>query len=161
MLRTLALLSLLSVACGAPGTRYVEAPGQDDAELRAEASDAWAAVGVETPEDYTLVFLAPVDLVDACDIDMGGLVPDASVGGCSEPGVILLNAETDPDLQLRALTHELGHLTHSRKGKLVRGHLDCGAAVADGSTYGDDVMCLTGAPLGTLPTLRDAAFVTH
>lgn len=158
VLRALALLSLLSLAC-ASETRYVEPAGQDDADLRQAAASEWASVGVVAPGDYTLLFLDAETLAAACDIDLGGMAPDASLGGCSDPGVVLLNQDADFASQLAQLTHELGHQIHSRRGKLIHGHLDCGADANRGAAWGADVMCVTGAEPGTMPTARDAAFV--
>jgi len=159
LVRCLALLSLLSLACADAGTRYVEAPGQDDADLRAAAHVSWETVGVEAPADYTLLFLDPAALVDACNVQV---TVSGYVGGCSFPGVVLLNSEDDFDHHLLDLTHELGHMMrpHKHADQLDLSHLSCPESDAE-HTPGTDVMCAHGAPVGTLPTLRDAAFVTR
>ncbi len=150
MSRWIALIALLLAAC-ATETRYVEAADQDDTWLRDGAAEAWAGVGIEAPE-YTLLFLDPGTLLDACNAE----APEVgTVGGCSFPGVVLLNRDADPDLQLQNLTHELGHLMrpHRKADELDHRHLDCP------EFNGADVMCATGAPVGTMPTVRDAVFV--
>lgn len=154
MLRALALLALAAIGCVGE-TQYVEAPGQDDAWIRDAASEAWAAVGVETPADYTLLFLAPETLMDACH--RGDLPAGTQLGGClAASDVVLLNGDNSPEQQVQNLLHELGHA--------VRGghaHLDCGAEANAGRAFGSDVMCLSGAGPGGMPTERDAAFVTR
>jgi hypothetical protein len=156
VLRALALLSVLTLACGAPETRYVQPEGQDDGWLRDGAVTAWAEVGVQAPADYTLLFLDPAPLAKACNAD----VPKgATLHGCSFPGVVLLSSESDPASQLMQLTHEVGHLLRGgHDGENTPGHLDCPEA-AGTRFYGHDVMCLTGAEPGTMPTARDAQFV--
>jgi hypothetical protein len=153
MLRVLAALALLTVAC-AGETQYVEAPGQDDEAIRAATAEAWGAVGVEVPEAYTLLFLDEVTLEDACEY--GRLPPGSVLGGCAPASdVVLLNAEQAPEQQLENLIHEMGHLL--RGGR--RGHLRCGEDADRGTAFGSDVMCLTGRGPGGMPTERDAAFV--
>lgn len=151
-------LAALTLACGSSGTRYVEAPDQDDTEIRAEAHEAWASAGVEAPATYTLLFLAPDALLDACNAaaPTGGYI-----GGCSFPGVVLLNVEAPFESQLQNLTHELGHVMrpHEKADELDLTHLDCPESLR--GEYGTDVMCATGAIPGTWPTARDAAFVTR
>jgi hypothetical protein len=155
MLRVVALLSLLVVACQGE-TRYVEAEGQDDAWLRDGAAEAWGAVGVEAPANYTLLFLSPEALADACGVDSAKLAVGSQLGGCAPTSdVVLLNGENTPEQQLQNLTHELGHLL---RGGDTR-HLGCGAEADHGTAFGGDVMCLSGAGPGALPTERDAAFV--
>ncbi len=161
--RVAALSALLLSACAASGcateTRYVEAPGQDDADLRLAAHSAWETAGVQAPTDYTLLFLSPDELLDACNTDMGAFGKGVKLGGCSLPGVVLLNADRDFARQATHLTHELGHLMRQHGDELDHRHLDC-PGVNDGSGYGADVMCQSGAGDGALPTARDAAFVT-
>lgn len=153
MLRVLAALALLTVAC-AGETHYVEAPGQDDEAIREATAEAWGAVGVEVPAAYTLLFLDGETLVDACDY--GPLEPGTVLGGCAPASdVVLLNAGQAPEQQLENLIHEVGHLL--RGGR--RGHLRCGPDADRGAAFGPDVMCASGAGPGGMPTLRDAAFV--
>lgn len=155
MLRALALLSLLVVACQGE-TRYVEADGQDDAWLRDGAAEAWATVGVTVPADYTLLFLSPEALADACGVDSAKLAVGSQLGGCAPTSdVVLLNGDNTPGQQLENLTHELGHLLRGGDSR----HLGCGQDADKGVAFGSDVMCLSGAGPGGLPTLRDAAFV--
>lgn len=161
MTRWIAALALALAAC-ASETRYVEAPGQDDDAIRTAAHEGWAAVGVDAPADYTLLFLEAPELADACNADLPSDMADgAALGGCSFPGVVLLNIAADLDLQLLHLTHELGHLMRpGNKKELAPGHLDC-PEIGNAERYGNDVMCLTAAEPGTLPTSRDAAFVSR
>ncbi len=155
MTRWLALAALALTAC-ASETRYVEPTGQDDAWLREAASDAWSTVGVAAPTDYALLFLPATELRAACEDPSPGLV------GCSVPtaNVVLLNGESDPDLQAQTLIHEVGHLLKGARaldhGRLL--HLDCPETLGN-TVYGQSVMCPTNAAPGTLPTERDAAFV--
>lgn len=157
MVRVLALLSLLTVAC-AGETRYVAPEGQDDSWLRDEAAAAWAGVGVEVPSDYTLLFLEPEALADACGVDAARLEVGTQLGGCAPTSdVVLLNLDNTPEQQAQNLIHELGHLLRGGDSR----HLDCGAQANQGTAFGGDVMCLSGAGPGGLPTARDAAFVTR
>lgn len=154
MTRTLLALALALLAACAGETRYVEAEGQDDAWLREGAAEAWAAVGVEAPSDYLVVFLDRETLLAAC----GWSAPPAgtALGGCAAASdVVLLWNEASPALQLQVLTHELGHIL---RGVGDHRHLECpetnGVALP-----GHDVMCANPSPLP--PTARDAAFVTR
>ncbi len=149
----LALVTLLAACAGE--TRYVEGTDQDDAWLRDAASESWAAVGVEAPSDYTLLFLDTETLADACGVDSAQLAVGSQLGGCAPEGdVVLLNADNTPEQQLQNLTHELGHLLRGGTA-----HLHCGTEADKGTAFGSDVMCLSGAGPGALPTERDAAFV--
>ena len=147
MPRWIALIALALSAC-ATETRYEEAPGQDDAELMQAATDAWSTVGVATPASYAIVFLGLDELQAECEDGSPGLL------GCAVPtaGAVLLLAGEAPEVQTQALIHEVGHIIkgtrHLDHGRLP--HLDCGQG---------DVMCAWGAPVGTFPTVRDAAFV--
>jgi hypothetical protein len=129
-------------------------------ELRQAAHEGWERAGLAAPDGYALHLLEPDALLDACNVDENDLPLGVAIGGCAFPGVVLLDAAESPELQLLHLMHELGHLMrpHKRSDELDRRHLDCpeahGAELA-----GDDVMCPTAAPVGTLPTARDAAFV--
>ncbi len=155
MLRALALVALAAVGC-ATETRYVEAPGQDDAWLREAAAEAWATVGVEAPADYTLLFLEPEALADACGVDSATLVAGSQLGACLPASdVVLLNIRNTPEQQLENLIHELGHMLRGGDSR----HLDCGQGPDQGTAFGGDVMCLSGAGPGGMPTERDAAFV--
>ncbi len=150
MLRWIALAALL-FACAPETTRYVAPEGQDDGWLRDTAEGAWGQVGVETPADYTILFLGLGDLQDACEDGNPGLA------GCTDPvaRAVLINVDNDPSLQARTIVHEVGHLI---RGDKRLGHLDCPESEG-GKLPGASVMCATGAPVGTMPTARDAAFV--
>ena len=147
MVRILALALLLLSACAYETPPYVSSTGEGVDALRAAAEDAWAAVGVEAPTDYELLFLDQETLADACHAEMPEGV---TLGGCSFPGVVLLPLGQDPELLVMKLTHELGHFMHGSDNA----HLDCPE-----TSRGPDVMCLTGAEPGTLPTARDVAFI--
>ncbi len=156
MLRAVALLSLLALACDGE-TRYVAPTDVDDSWIRDGAAEAWASVGVDVPSDYTLLFLTPPDLADACNVNVARLEVGSQLGGCAAADdVVLLNRDNTPDQQLENLIHELGHLL---RGVDDRRHLDCGADANQGTAFGSDVMCTSGAGPGGMPTERDAAFV--
>lgn len=155
MLRALTLLALAAIGC-AGETRYVEAEGQDDAWLRDGAAEAWASVGVTVPADYTLLFLDPETLADACGVDAATLVAGSQLGACTPaPDVVLLNQGNTPEQQLENLIHELGHVLRGGDAR----HLDCSEEADQGTAFGSDVMCLSGRGPGGMPTERDAAFV--
>jgi hypothetical protein len=160
VIRILALalaLAALASGCAADAT-YMEAPGQDDAWLREAAADAWMAAGVQAPTDYTLLFLDPETLADACGVDAAKLTQGSQLGGCTPTeDVILVNADNTPEQQLTNVIHELGHLL---RGGDTR-HLDCGDAADHGTEFGGDVMCLSGSGPGGMPTARDATFVSR
>lgn len=156
MTRTLAALAaLLLVAC-AGETRFVAPSDVDDTWIRDEVAAEWAAVGVVAPADYTLLFLDPVALVDACGLDAGDLATGTQLGGCSvlEAGAVLVNRETSPAQQVATVLHELGHVMRD-DGR----HLGCDDEADRGLAFGADVMCLSNAGPGGTPTARDAAFV--
>ena len=163
-MRALCLLLLtLLAACDTGSVQYLEAPGQDDDALRTAAAEAWATVGVEAPEDYSLLFLDRETLTEACHAPIA--LPDGSElppGGCSFPGVVLVSTVADFARQQTVLIHELGHIMRGeiRDGELDHAHLDC-PETAGGQFLGRDVMCMTGAPAGQLPTIRDIAFVAR
>jgi hypothetical protein len=149
----LALVTLLAACAGE--TRYVEGTDQDDAWLRDAAAENWAAVGVEAPVDYSVIYLDQETLLDACNVaapKQGG-----TIGGCAPEGAgaVLLWNGADPELQVSIVVHELGHMLRGGEA-----HLDC-PETDGGRLSGNDMMCLTRAPLGSLPTARDAAFVTR
>lgn len=158
MVRILALLVLVLSACASEGPTYISSEGEDVDALRAEAAANWSAVGVDAPSDYDLLLLDQATLQAACNAD----VPEGdTIGGCSFPGVVLLANDQDPERLGLRLTHELGHMLRGgHDGELDHAHLDC-PENAGGSLYGNDVMCSRGAHTGTLPTTRDAAFVTR
>lgn len=144
-------VAMVLAGCSYDAT-FVETEGTD--ALRADAAASWATVGVAAPEGYTLTLLDHAELTRACP----GVVTES--GACSFPGVILLDADNDHGRQLQNLTHELGHLLRGpgkARGELDHAHLAC--PESDQGQPGHDVMCPTGAAVGTFPTARDAAFV--
>lgn len=157
MLRIALALALVLSAC-AGETSYVAPEGQDDAWIRDAAESAWLDVGVEAPKDYTVLFLAPDALADACGVDSAKLQAGSQLGGCTPASdVVLLNGENSPEQQIENLTHELGHVMRGGDAR----HLGCGADADRGTAFGGDVMCLSGAGPGGMPTARDAAFVAR
>ncbi len=143
-------VAMVLAGCSYDAT-YVETAGTD--ALRADASAVWASVGVSAPADYTVVQLDAGELMQACRAS------DPNVGACSFPGVVLLRSGLDYAQALQNLIHELGHLMRGggAGGELDHTHLPCPES-AQGRP-GPDVMCLTGAAPGTMPTARDVAFV--
>lgn len=148
-----AALALALSAC-AGETRFVAPEGQDDGWLREAVAAQWAAAGVTVPADYPILFLDAETLLDACEAPRPKV---GMIGGCNPHGsdAILIWEGADTDLQVSVAVHELGHV--------LRGdarHLDC-PEVGPEMAPGQDMMCVTRAPLGTLPTARDAAFVSR
>lgn len=140
--RIASALAAFAVGC-APGVTYLDTG--DAPELRAEAAEAWAAVGVGAPA-YTLVVLNDYELHEACNYPQGD-----PLGGCTFPeqgDVVLLGADFPREAQLVHLMHELGHLTRGE----ARTHLQCEPGASA------DVMCLQAPRSGTVPSARDAAF---
>ncbi len=144
-------VGLMLAGCSYDAT-FIDAEGTEG--LRADAAAAWASMGVAAPSAYTLVLLDHAELTRAC--------PEVAseFGACSFPGVVLLDGANDYAQQFQNLTHELGHLLRGagKRGALDGRHLAC--PESDRGEFGPDVMCSTGAALGTPPTARDAAFVS-
>lgn len=136
------LVAALALGC-VNQVRPVDPTCQDNyPDIRDDVYDKWLEVGIETPTCYSLTFLQGVEFQAACQ----GHVAD----GCSlrYAKEIYVRSDLEYERQLVVILHEIGHLAAVSKG-----HLKCMVKP------GDDIMCSSGAPNGSTPTLRDAAFV--
>lgn len=135
-------LCLLAIGC-AGSVRPLSAGCPDNySDIRDMAYEVWKDVGVETPNCYSLEFLPKNELTESC----GRIRSDGCSYNVSQR--IYIDYLLSVERQMIVLYHEVGHLVAVNEG-----HLTCSVKP------GDDIMCPAGASLGTVPTLRDAAFV--